>query len=267
MLRKSLLEQLHNAASRWLEARGVPVAETSLVRNFLNIRPEPTLSKWEVMKAPVSIAEPNNPQSRLTISEYLLADHDPTGATFLKEVRSAIAEIANLPTARLERCFTEHIDACTYRLDAWQSALFHVRLQDQREISGDRAQAKRRKGIHLGAYGWVENVAPSTKRQLVREPVHPKLQPQNGAPLFEYTDNGGFVHAPSLNHASAAAVLRSGYMTHATPRESRRDGGQPLLRTGAACAVDPSGHSPGSDARSASRLSIRARLARSRVSE
>ena len=216
MLRKSLLEQLHNAASHWMEEHAIPVGETSMVRNFLNIRPQPTLSKWEVMKAPVSLAEPDNPQSHLTISEYLLGDHDPTEGAFLKEVRSAMAELASLPTARLERCFTEHLDACTYRLDAWQSALFHVRLQDQRGVSGDRAQAKRRKGIHLGAYGWVENVAPSSKRQLVREPVHPKLQPQNGAPLFEYTDNGGFVHAPSLNHASAAAVLRSGYMTHAT---------------------------------------------------
>jgi hypothetical protein len=217
MLRKSLLEQLHNVASRWLEGRGISVGETSLVRNFLNIRPEPTLSKWEVMKAPVSIAEANNPQAHLTISEYLLGDHDPAEATFLKEVRSAIAELANLPTARLERCFTEHLDACTYRLDAWQSALFHVRLQEQRGVSVAGARDQRRKGIHLGAYGWVENVTPSTKRQLVREPVHPKLQPQNGAPLFEYTDNGGFVHAPSLNHASSAAVLRSGYMTHASP--------------------------------------------------
>jgi hypothetical protein len=217
MLRKSLLEQLHSAASHWMEERAIPVRETSMVRNFLNIRPQPTLSKWEVMKAPVSIAEPNNPQSHLTVSEYLLGDHDPTEGEFLKEVRSAIAELANLPTARLERCFTEHLDACTYRLDAWQSALFHVRLQDQRGVSGDGARAQRRKGIHLGAYGWVENVTPSTKRQLVREKVHPKLQPPNGAPLFEYTDNGGFVHAPSLNHASAAAVLRSGYMAHASP--------------------------------------------------
>jgi len=217
MLRKALLEQLHNAAALWMEVRGVPVGETSLVRNFLNIRPEPSLSKWEVMKAPVSIAEANNPMAHLTVAEYLLGEHHPEEATFLNDVRSAIAELANLPTARLERCFTEHIDACTYRLDAWQSGLFHARLQEQRGVSDAGARDQRRKGIHLGAYGWVENVQPSSKWQIVREPVHPKLQPKDGAPLYEYTDNGGFVHAPSLNHASAAAVLRSGYMTHATP--------------------------------------------------
>jgi hypothetical protein len=217
MLRKSLLEQLHNVAARWLEGRGVPVAETSTVRNFLNIRPEPTLSKWEVMKAPVSVAEPDHPFAQLTVSEYLLGEHDPAESIFLKEVRDAIGELASLPTARLERCFTEHLDACSYRLDAWQAGLFHVRLQEQRNLSAKGERGERRKGIHLGAYGWVENVRPSTKRQLVREPVHPKLQPKDGAPLFEYTDSGGFVHAPSLNHASAAAVLRSGYMSHATP--------------------------------------------------
>jgi hypothetical protein len=217
MLRKSLLEQLHNAAATCLEGRAIPVAETSSVRNFLNIRPEPTLSKWEVMKAPVSIAEANNPQAHLTISEYLLGGHDPAESTFLKEVRDAITELANLPTARLERCFTEHIDTCSYRLDAWQSALFHVRLQEQRSVSGAGAHDQRRKGVYLGAYGWVENVKPSDKRQLVRKQVNPQLQPPKGVPLFEYTDNGGFVHAPSLNHASAAAVLRSGYMSHATP--------------------------------------------------
>src|SRR6185436_20838362 len=28
--------------------------------------------------------------------------------------------------------------------------------------------------------------------------------------------NGGFIHAPSINHAVAAAVLRNAYLTHAT---------------------------------------------------
>lgn len=217
MLRKSLLDQLHSAAVRWMEDRDVPVAETSVARNFLNIRPEPSLSKWEVMKAPVSVADTNSAIAHLTVAEYLLGDTSPAEAEFLNEVRAAIAELAQLPTARLERCFTEHIDTCSYRLDAWQTALFHVRLQEQRGIAEGSDRKQRRQGIQLGAYGWVENVRPSSKRQIVREPVHEKLQPKNGATLYEYTDNGGFVHAPSLNHAMAAAVLRSGYMAHATP--------------------------------------------------
>ena len=44
----------------------------------------------------------------------------------------------------------------------------------------------------LGAYGWLENVQP---------------QPQQ-------TASAGFVHAPSLNQATTAAVLRAGYLAH-----------------------------------------------------
>src|SRR5207247_3875546 len=33
--------------------------------------------------------------------------------------------------------------------------------------------------------------------------------------LVRAPDNAGYVHAPSLGHAAAAAVLRSGYLTHA----------------------------------------------------
>ena len=34
--------------------------------------------------------------------------------------------------------------------------------------------------------------------------------------LFATPKGGGYVHAPSLNHATAAAILRNGYLTHAT---------------------------------------------------
>ena len=73
-----------------------------------------------------------------------------------------------------------------------------------------------KKGIYLAAYGWVEDIRPSSKRQLAQDDVPAALQPPNDKPLYEYADNGGFVHAPSINHATAAAVLRSGYLSHAS---------------------------------------------------
>ena len=118
----------------------------------------------------------------------------------------------NLTTAKLERCFTEHIDTCTYRLDAWQNALFRIRMQQQRQITDGGEREQRKKGIYLGAYGWVENIRPSAKETIAGDTVPEKLRPPNQSPLYSYGDNGGFVHAPSLNHASAAAVLRSGYL-------------------------------------------------------
>ena len=38
-------------------------------------------------------------------------------------------------------------------------------------------------------------------------------------PLVRDQTNGGFIHAPSADHATTAAVLRNGFLTHATPAE------------------------------------------------
>lgn len=212
-LRRSLSLQLHNASRLWFRKNDF-VIESSRPANFLNIRPGGDLSKWEMMRATVSKAAPDHPHRNSTIGAYLLnVGRDEDEAAFLTAMRKAIGSLAGLPTARLERCFIEHLDACNYRLDAWQTGMFNVRLSQQRRLQ----TAERQKGIYLGSYGWVEQVRPSGKRKVVTDPVPEKLKPANDRPLYEYTDNGGFVHAPSLNHASAAAVLRSAYMSHATP--------------------------------------------------
>jgi len=216
MLRKALVEQLNNSSVKWLVNNSIQVEFTLQSRNFHNIRPEGDITKWEVMQAPVNAAVANHPQQNKSVAAHLLTTGiNEDEAKFLNEVRGALQELSDLPTARLERCFTEHIDTCTYRLDAWQTALFRLRMQEQRQISGNGDRGQRRKEIYLGAYGWVENVRPSNKVQIANDVVSEKLRPKNQEPLFIYDDNGGFVHAPSLNHATAAAVLRSGYLSHA----------------------------------------------------
>ena len=213
-LRRSLSLQLHKSSVLWFKKNNLDLAFTLKATNFHNIRPAGDLSKWEVMKARVSVADPKHPQSNQPISEFLLnIGKDEDEAAFLTSMKKSLALLANLPTARLERCFMEHLDTCNYRLDAWQTGLFNLRLSQQRQLQNEN----RAKGIYLGSFGWVENVRPSGKRKLVTDQIPEKLKPKGNRPLFEYTDNGGFVHAPSLNQASAAAVLRSGYMSHATP--------------------------------------------------
>ncbi len=213
-LRRSLSLQLHKSSVLWLRKNNVNVDFTLAATNFHNVRPAGDLSKWEVMRAKINVELPNQPQRNLMVSEYLLSfGIDQDEAAFLASMKKALALLANLPTARLERCFMEHLDTLNYRLDAWQTGMFNLRLRQQRQLQNE----SRKTGIYLGSYGWVENVRPSGKRKLVTDPVPEKLKPKNERPLFEYTNNGGFVHAPSLNHASAAAVLRSGYMSHATP--------------------------------------------------
>ena len=128
----------------------------------------------------------------------------------------ALRLLAPLPTARLERLLAEHVDVCSYRLDAWLTGMFARRLRIARSRRGD--------GLHLGAFGWVEDLRPET---VARQPVPAadipaELQPAVEGPVVTYTDNGGFVHAPSLPHAVTAAVLRNAYLTHTEPGRAER---------------------------------------------
>ncbi|SJM95718.1 conserved hypothetical protein [Crenothrix polyspora] len=213
-LRRSLSLQLHKSSVLWFRKNNLNVDFTLTATNFHNVRPAGDLTKWEVMKAKLSDAAFDHPYGNKLVSEFLLGiGKNEDEAAFLIAMRKSLDMLAKLPTARLERCFMEHLDTLNYRLDAWQTGLFNLRLKQQRQLQNEN----RKKGIYLGSYGWIENIRPSGKRKLVSDQIPEKLKPKNGRPLFEYTDNGGFVHAPSLNHASAAALLRSGYISHASP--------------------------------------------------
>jgi hypothetical protein len=100
----------------------------------------------------------------------------------------ALEHLDGATTARLERAFAEHVDLCSYRLDAWLLGLVHLQLHAMRS-QGDGGP---RRGLHLGAYAWLEDLRPD---------------PEPGT-------SQGHVHAPSLNQAVAAAVLRSGHAVH-----------------------------------------------------
>ncbi len=141
--------------------------------------------------------------------------------SYLKKQLDALEKLENTPTARLERLLTEHIDLCTYRLDAWKNAFANYELAAMRFERGNENNISAKSGIYLGAYGWIEDVRPKNK----------KLQPKKleDAELAEHfnrmdepqlmTDdqNGGFILAPSLNHAVTAAILRNAYMSDENP--------------------------------------------------
>ncbi|MEM9917753.1 MAG: hypothetical protein AAF990_06635 [Bacteroidota bacterium] len=119
------------------------------------------------------------------------------------EVREAMAALDTLSTAELNQLLAEHMDVSSYRLDAWLLGLANRRLQQQR-LSG------RRKGVFLGAYGWLEDLRPGKAREeAVQLPT--ELRPKDRSPVFTDEDNEGFIMAPSINQAITAAVLRSGY--------------------------------------------------------
>ncbi|MDQ6830119.1 MAG: hypothetical protein M3081_14780, partial [Gemmatimonadota bacterium] len=128
----------------------------------------------------------------------------------LADVHNAIAALASVPTARLERLLTEHTDLCSYRLDAWITALYSQRLA---QLQGNAQEP----GYYIGAYGWVENLRPATGRaRIPADTLPPALRKAAGQNLFEDGANGGFVHAPSLMQAVTASVLRNAYLSHAS---------------------------------------------------
>ena len=116
--------------------------------------------------------------------------------TGVGDFRDALGALAPLPTAELERLFTESLDAVSHRLDAWITSLATqrlVQLREQRDLAP---------GCHVGAYGWVEQLRPEATPTVVI----------GGQTLR--TTPGGYVQAPSMAHAATAAVLRNAYLTH-----------------------------------------------------
>jgi len=154
-----------------------------------------------------------------TLAEYVLLPSVLATAVEtldLREIVGALGFLKNVPTSRLERLFAEHIDCCTYRLDAWKTALTAARLEEMRAAGLQGRQT----GVYLGAFGWLENLRPRQEAlsppQLDRE-LAPVFQRLGDAPLKHDPANAGYIHAPSLNHAAAAAILKNAYRVNASP--------------------------------------------------
>ncbi len=233
MLRNALLLQMHNGSFDWLKERTIfepALVQATQATTLAGMRATaPTVSKFEIMGTKVEVAEPTNPVPSMTIADWIWSGPTPAEveAAYLQEQKAALMNLIKTPTARLERCLVEHIDCCNYRLDAWQTGLFAHRLQSLRGSGDTRAR-----GIYLGAFGWVENLVPKPKTFLSADSLPPSLRPSDQQPILEEDEvvtsppntigarQGGFVHAPSLNHASAAALLRNAYLSHASPQNA-----------------------------------------------
>ena len=96
----------------------------------------------------------------------------------------ALDDLGAVPPDQLEWAFRGHLDLFSARLDAWWTSLADRRLAAHR--------ATRPSGVHIGCWGWIEDLRP--------DPAG--------------SDSLGYVHAPSLAHATTAAILRSGRQAH-----------------------------------------------------
>jgi hypothetical protein len=107
------------------------------------------------------------------------AEHAPT-----RDMLASLDVLGGCSVEELDQALRGLLDAYSHRLDAWYTSLATRRLAGVRAASPG--------GVHLGGYGWLDDLRPAA----------------GGG------DSDGFIHAPSLGQAVTAAVLRSGYLAH-----------------------------------------------------
>jgi len=189
LLRHALLREYTEAAARALDpnAPGL-LRDAELVDLVPTSTPTPT---WSWLRA--------QPVAGGIVRDVLVSD------PVLADFRAALKILATTPAPALERHLAMTLDAASHRLDAWVTSVASRRLAEMRTATPN--------GIGVGGYGWVEYLRPAT--------TGPTLTvPDELGPIVASSDDPGFIHAPSLNQASAAALLRNAHLAHGGERHS-----------------------------------------------
>jgi hypothetical protein len=154
----------------------------------------------------------------MLVVDYIQAHLGQQPATQqLAEQLSDLATLAQAPTARLERVLAEHLDTCAYRLDAWRLGLASEKLFGLRYPAAAPAPVT---GVHLGAFGYLEEVRPRATQPVpvtLTGELAQVFTPPGAPPLVHDPASQGFIHAPSMPQATTSALLRAGYLANATP--------------------------------------------------
>ena len=228
MLRHALQLGYHDASVRLHVDAGLYTVEQAAAAvqdsPFLHIRTAATLSESRYQPL-YEDAPAITGRAGQSVADYIVGVLGAApDTTDLSDQIAAIERLVDQSTIRLEGAFAGHVDTLSYRLDAWLLGLVNLQLGLMRGLSpgggpqlaggGAASEGGPRTGVHLGAFAWLEDLRPDPG---TRTPV--QLDDDLAAdftgpglsPLTSDSTNEGYVHAPSLNQAVAAAVLRSGY--------------------------------------------------------
>jgi hypothetical protein len=107
----------------------------------------------------------------------------------IAQFNDSLAFLKDRTAGELGHAFRTTLDLYSHRLDAWITSLATKRLDEMREQVPV--------GLHIGAFGVVEDLLPDSAR-----------------PADQSADSFGYVHAPSLQQAATAAILRSGHLAN-----------------------------------------------------
>lgn len=221
LLSYAMQRTLIDAGNNVRESEGLSTYLTEAT--FINISAPEEKTVWH------QFAEPVRASQGLPLGLYLQTEvaMNLPDFTDVRETRASLNFLSTRSTARLERLLAEHLALCSYRLDAWYTGLVYWQLTNRiiprRAAEADREDfvqgTSRGRGVYLGAYGYGENLRPSPRpRTTVQQPPadYDEPIPLHEAPL----DNAGFIHATSIRQATAAAILRTAHLTHATAANS-----------------------------------------------
>jgi hypothetical protein len=199
LLRHALQLEYAWAAARLVGAQPGAESTASLMHDaeLVNLGAS-AATTWRML-----LGRPNAATGGQTPARFLagLSAFDGDALAPLGVFRAALAHLATLDVATLERLLTGTLDAASHRLDAWITSLATQRLAAMR--------AQRPTGVRIGGYGWVERLKPAPARTTLPTP-----EGETG-PVFALPDDAGFMHAPSIAHAQTAALLRNAHLTHA----------------------------------------------------
>lgn len=179
-------------------------------------------SKWEYFD--MELTEVPDGGSNTTVRDYIesgRANELPRGVRLL-EIKEDLGILAELPGEELDLLTKEIFDVYTDRFDSWKLSMIEERLRHLRFTD----TVERKKGCHIGAYGWVHNLKQKVDPALSYSPYEYLQRPVNSnfLPTSMTGDkrNEGFIMAPSLSHAATAAFLRSTYKQKSSDTDPER---------------------------------------------
>ena len=209
LLQHSMMLEYVQAATRFLIKKNLMDPGKRRELEMINFPGLPTMLAMDPFGQQIN---PPNP-AIITFEDVLLGDSTDADATpmleRLKAFRASMKQLELLRPARLEQLMAGTLDLCSHRLDAWITSVATKHLTEMRKaVQTDKL---------IGGYGWVIDLKPNAMgMQNTIQPVPTGEE----HPVYQPLDNPGFVQAPSLAQASAAAVLRSGHLTHVNKGEN-----------------------------------------------
>jgi hypothetical protein len=211
LLRHALQTGFHAAGVR-LEAEAGLVTDTrAMLRepSFVHVQDQQgSESRYDVLFRPV---EEITGQPKLRLGDYIARNIrrvDP------EQQIAALERLSGVPAQLGASSRTSTPPATAGRLEERAAGCKLERMLER--LSWDRDRPARN-ALACMRYGWLEPLQPEgkvlTPAELPKD-LADEINRRDKVPLMRDSTNEGLIHAPSLNHATTAAVLRNGYLTN-----------------------------------------------------